>query len=440
MSKGRKDLPGSAAPGPPARSLVYDWGQHQDPRQLPAQAGDQGLESRQPASVALNDETLRDGLQSSSVRTPSPGEKIELLHCMVALGIDRVNIGMPVAGARASSDSALLAQEVVTAGLDLETACAARTVKGDIEAVAEVVQRAGHGVVADCFIGSSPIRQHLQGWDLDYLLRCTGEAVTYARSLGLEVMFVTEDTVRAKPQHVARLYLEAVRAGARAVCVTDTVGAATPEGAAELVRFLHRELAAADCAVPVDWHGHNDRGLAVANSLAAARAGAHRLHGTGLGIGERAGNAAMDQLLVNFRLEGWGQRDLESLPRYCRLVSRSMEVPIPSSYPVLGEDAFRTATGVHAAALLKARRRGQQELEDLVYSSIPASLVGRRQRVDIGPSSGVANVNYWLTARGLEAPEATVAKILERAKSADRVLGEDEVRALLPRAEAGGGG
>ena len=400
-------------------SLVYDWNE----------AGDGELVPARPR-VELDDETLRDGLQSPSVRSPSIGDKLAILHKIGELGIEAADIGLPGAGAHVVEDVTRLAREIVDAKLPIAPNCAARTVLADIRPIVDISQAVGLPIEVACFLGSSPIRQYAEDWDLERMLRLVTDAVELAVREGLPVMFVTEDTTRAKPEDLRRLYRAAVDAGARRVCIADTVGHATPAGARNLVRFI-RGIVGDE--VQVDWHGHRDRGLSVINALTAAAAGADRLHGTAVGIGERVGNTPMDLLLVNMRLLGWIDRDLSSLPAYCQLVADTTGVPLPDNYPVVGRDAFRTGTGVHAAAIIKARRKGDEWLADRVYSSVPASLVGRHQEIEVGPMCGESNVVYWLEARGRVADPDLVHEIFLSAKDSDHVLEEDEVLAICQR-------
>ncbi|HEX2163990.1 MAG TPA: 2-isopropylmalate synthase [Thermoanaerobaculia bacterium] len=399
--------------------LIYDWNRAGEGDPRPARG-----------RVELDDETLRDGLQSPSVRSPSLDDKVRILHSIAALGIESADIGLPGAGPHVVEQVERLAREIADQRLPVEPNCAARTVAADILPIVEISQRVGLPIEVSCFIGSSPIRQYAEGWEMDRMLQLTREAVELGVKHGMPVMFVTEDTTRARPEDVRRLYTEAVEAGARRVCISDTVGHATPHGAGELVRFLRSVVGD---EVKIDWHGHKDRGLSVANSLAAAAAGADRVHGTAVGIGERVGNTPIDLLLVNMQLLGWIDRDLTHLPEYCAFVSRVTGVPLPDNYPILGRDAFRTGTGVHAAAIIKARARGDEWLADRVYSSVPASLVGRRQEIEIGPMCGESNVLYWLAERRIEADGELVAEIFRAAKSADRVMEEAEVLAICER-------
>jgi 2-isopropylmalate synthase len=392
-----------------------------------------------PGPVMLDDETLRDGLQSPSVHTPAIDDKIRILHLMDALGMHTADIGLPGAGPDVARDVERLAREIVTARLSIAANCAARTHTDDIRPVAEIQQRTGLPLEICCFIGSSPIRQYAEGWTLDWLLRRTEDAITFAVREGLKVMYVTEDTTRAHPDTLRAIYRCAIHAGASRICVADTVGFATPAGAAAVVRFVASVIAESGAPVGIDWHGHRDRDLAVACSLAAYEAGASRLHGAALGIGERVGNTPMDLLLVNLVLLGHLQRDLLPLADYCETVSRACGVPMPDNYPVLGRDAFRTATGVHAAAVVKAAKKGDRALMDAVYSAVPASLVGREQAIEVGPMSGRSNVTYWLEKRGIEATDALVERILQRAKRATAVLTDAEIRDEIRQAAVGAG-
>jgi len=381
------------------------------------------------APVMLDDETLRDGLQSPSVRTPTIDQKLQILHLIDALGIDTADIGLPGAGPHVARDVERLAREIDAAKLRVRPNCAARTMLADITPIVEIAQRTG--VVIECctFIGSSPIRQYTEDWTLDHLQRLTEDAVSAGVKEGLPVMYVTEDTTRADPESLRRLYTTAIRAGASRVCIADTVGHATPAGARAVVRFVQSVIDEAGGNVGIDWHGHRDRDLAVENSLAAMEAGATRLHGAALGIGERVGNTPMDILLTNLVLMDRREADLTRLADYCAFVSEACGVPIPPNYPVVGRDAFRTATGVHAAAVIKAFKKGDLSLADAVYSAVPASLVGREQAIEIGPMSGRSNVVFWLERRGIEATAERVDRIFAKAKSAATVLTEAEVLA-----------
>jgi 2-isopropylmalate synthase len=396
--------------------LIYDWNCAAGP------------ELRLVGPSKLDDESLRDGLQSPSVFDPPIEKKLQILHLMEDLGLDSVDLGLPGAGPRAKSDVLRLAEEIAACRMRIRPNCAARTSEADIQPIADIVQATGVEIEVAAFIGSSPIRQYAEDWTLDFLLRTTQHAVEYARSLGLPVMYVTEDTTRTKPDAIKKLYTAAIECGAQAIVVCDTVGHATPAGVQALLRYVREEVVKpAGENVRVDWHGHSDRGLAVANSLAAFGAGADQVHATALGIGERVGNTPMDQMLVNLKLLGAIDRDLSKLREYCSVVSEAVGIPIPPNYPVVGEDAFRTATGVHAAAVIKAFRKNDIELANQVYSGVPSHWFGIDQKIEIGPMSGKSNIIYWLEKRGIPPAHELVEKILARAKQADRVLLDQEI-------------
>jgi 2-isopropylmalate synthase len=404
---------------PPESDLVYDWNR----------AGGAVHPSR--GKVELDDETLRDGLQSPSIKNPPVEAKLAILRDMEALGIDSADIGLPGAGPHVVETVLRLARAIVDEGMRIRPNCAARTVAADITPIIEVSQKVGIPIEVACFIGSSPIRQYAEDWDMERMLRLTEDAVSLAVREGLPVMYVTEDTTRAHPDDIRRMYTAAIRAGARRVCVCDTVGHATPNGVQNLIRFVSQLVLEVNPEVKIDWHGHQDRGLGVTNAIWALEAGAHRVHACGLGIGERVGNTPMDQLLVNLQLLGWIDRDLTRLHEYCTAVSEATGVRIPDNYPVVGRDAFRTGTGVHAAAIIKARKKGDDWLADRVYSGVPAAMVGRKQVIEVGPMSGISNVQCWLENHGIEPRADLVDAVFRRAKESDRLLSDEEILALV---------
>lgn len=408
---------------PDESQLIFDW----------ATAGPNAI--AWPEHVMLDDETLRDGLQSPSVIDPSLETKVEVLHLMERLGIETANVGLPGAGKRQLESVTRLCSEISDKRMNIRPNCAARTLMVDIQPIAEASQRTGVPIEACIFIGSSPIRQYAEEWDVDHILRFTKDAVSFAVGEGLPVMYVTEDTVRSSPDDLQILLTAAIESGARRVCLCDTVGAAVPEGVMNLVTWVKELIDDMGVEVGIDWHGHRDRGLDVANTLAAIKAGATRVHGTALGIGERVGNTPMEQLLVNLKLLGMRNDDLTCLPDYLHIVSQSTGVSIPISSPIIGRDAFRTATGVHAAAVIKAQRKGDAWLADRIYSGVPAGWIGREQEIEIGPMSGLSNVNYYLTSRDLPAEHQLAQEILATAKKSNRTLTEEEILEIVHAAE-----
>lgn len=408
--------------------LIYDWNL---------------LEKRPKPShrILITDETLRDGLQSPSILHPDIQDKVYLLYLMNDLGVDAADLGLCGAGERFKYHVTVLAREIVDQKMPIQPQSAARSMLSDIAPIVDASQDAGIPIEACIFLGTSPIRQLVEGWDIDFLLRQTEESVGFAVSHGLPVMFVTEDTTRAAPETLKQVYTAAVRAGAQRVCLADTVGHATPEGVTSLVRYMRRVIDEVDPSVGIDWHGHRDRGMDIINTLAAIEAGADRVHACGLGIGERSGNTPLEALLVNLNLLGWADRDLSRLPEYCQVIAEKCGAPIPFNYPIVGADSFRTATGVHAAAIVKAWDKQDEWLADAVYCGVPAGMVGRHHTIEIGPMSGEHNVRYYLRQHNIEQNPIFVEKILSAAKRASRLLNEQDVlrmvRVMQARLEAG---
>jgi 2-isopropylmalate synthase len=406
-------------------NLIYDWNV---------------AERRQPVVLKgrfeLHDETLRDGLQNPSVLDPDIEDKLEILHLLDQVGIDTCDVGLPGAGPRAFEHVLRLCKEIADSKLRIRPTCAGRTLVSDIQPMVEVSQRAGIQVEVMTFIGSSPIRQLAEDWSVDLIRRRSVEAIEFAVREGLPVNYVTEDTTRSSPEVLADLFRAAIDAGATRLTLCDTVGHATPDGVRNLLTYVRSLLQAWRAThIGLDWHGHNDRGLGVPNSIFALEYGADRVHGAILGVGERVGNASLDQILVNLKLIGeLGDRDVTKLGALCDKVSKALGIPIPINYPVMGSDAFRTATGVHAAAIIKALEKGDRDLADRVYSGVPAALFGREQEIEVGPMSGASNVNFWLKRRGITPTEALVKAILGRAKQSNQVLSDAEIREVVDAA------
>lgn len=403
-------------------SLVYDW-------------NTAGENASRPGTrkVEFDDETLRDGLQSPSVTDPSIDEKIRILHFMHAAGIDNADIGLPGAGPHVVRTVERLAREIVDNKLSVYPSAAGRTHENDVRPIIDISQRVGIAIEADLFIGSSPIRQFAEEWDIDWIIAQSAKAVKFATDNGIPVMYVTEDTTRAKPEDVEKLYTAAIDAGAKRICVCDTVGHATPWGTRNLIRFVVALRDRLNPEVKVDWHGHSDRGLGVINSIAALEAGADRVHGSAGGIGERVGNTPIDLLMVNLKLMGWIDNDLTQLGEYVRFVAGAVRIPLPDNYPVFGRDAFRTGTGVHAAAIIKAKKKGSEWLADRVYSGVPAGMFGLEQIIEVGPMCGLSNVVYWLAQHGYPQDESLAKELFALAKSTNRVLSDDELHECIRR-------
>jgi 2-isopropylmalate synthase len=403
-----------------AADLIYDWNE----------VGRRGRVI--PKNVTFFDETLRDGLQNPSVADPNIEAKLKLLHLMAKIGIHVADIGLPGSSQRAFDDVLRMCREITDNKLPIRVACAGRTIESDITPMIEISQRAGIPVEVYAFIGSSPIRQLAEAWDLDLIVQRSAAAIDVAVKAGLPVCYVTEDTTRSRPEVLATLFQMAIDHGASRLCLCDTVGHATPDGVRNLIHFTRSIVAGSGAEVGIDWHGHNDRGLALENSLWALELGADRVHGCALGIGERVGNAQMELILLNLKLLGLLEdQDLTHLLDYCNTAAQAVGWQVPINYPLVGRDAFRTATGVHAAAIIKAEAKGDAWLADRIYSGVPAGMFGRKQEICIGYMSGASNVNYWLRQRRIEPSKELVDAVLAKAKSTDHILSDDEVQAIV---------
>ncbi|MCB9793688.1 MAG: 2-isopropylmalate synthase [Alphaproteobacteria bacterium] len=399
--------------------LVYDWNIQGDKISPPMR------------KIEYFDETLRDGIQCPSVTDPPIEAKMEMIRLMDQLGVHHVDIGLPGAGQRAVEDCTILAEMIRDEGLSIHATCAARTHPNDIRPVIEISQKVGIPIEVMAFLGTSPVRLYTEKWSGELLEERTRDSVRMAKTAGVPVTFVTEDTVRSHPVLLARLFNAAIDEGVDGLCLCDTVGHATPDGVFNLVHFAKNLIRASGAKVRVDWHGHNDRGHALPNALVSIEAGVDRVHGTVLGMGERVGNTSLDLLMVNLKLLGQESGDLGKLVDLVELASEACEVPIPVNYPVFGRDAFRTGTGVHASAVVKAMREGADWLADRIYSGVPAAWVGRRQEIEVGHYSGMSNVVAWLVTRDIEPEDGLVNAIFSKAKAGNRLLEEDEINALI---------
>ena len=407
--------------------LIYDWNViDYEINRNPA---------NHPHDVWFDDETLRDGLQSPSARNPSIEQKIELLSYMERLGIQKVDLGLPGAGPFHREHISAMLSHISENDYQIRPGAAVRTLMHNIEPLVEMQQEHGMEIQASAFLGTSPIRQYTEGWTMDKLVATMEKAVSFAVENDIPVMFVTEDTTRSKPEDIKLIYQRAMDLGVRRLCICDTCGHVTPNGVKQLLSFIDEEVIKDGGYqrrdVEVNWHGHQDRGLGVANNIAAVEAGADVLHGTALGVGERAGNAPLDQTLVNLSLMGIINNDLSLLNEYVKKANEYIQVPLPRNYPVFGRVAFETGTGVHASAVIKAIKKGDMWLADRVYSGVPAGDFGLEQVIRIGHMSGRSNIIHWLESRGMEANDELVAHLFEVAKSQPRNMEEEEVEAAV---------
>jgi 2-isopropylmalate synthase len=377
------------------------------------------------------DETLRDGIQAPYIATPSLDSKFQLIDHMALAGIRCADFGFPGSGPAAAAQCRKIAAYIAASGYEISQGYAGRSHSSDIDAICTLAQSVGVSVDAYIFIGASPIRQRIENWDLDSIVTRIRSAARACEHGDVEFVLVLEDTTRCTPDALERIYDTALDLGVRRITLCDTVGASRPHGTKALIGWSARYFTEHGHSVGFEWHGHNDRGLGLINSLTALAAGCERVHGTVLGVGERAGNTSIDQLIVNSHLDGRAEHDLIALRQYCEYASNALGVSIPNNYPAMGRDVFTTSAGVHASAILKAHEKSDLFGKDSIYSSVPASKLGREQEVLIDSSSGASNVRYWLTIRGLQADETAIQHVLDAAKTRSFPLNDDEIGKIL---------
>ncbi|MDC1419851.1 2-isopropylmalate synthase [Euryarchaeota archaeon] len=393
--------------------------------------------TKHPHGIWFDDETLRDGLQSPSARNPKIEQKLELIDYMEKLGIQKVDLGLPGAGPSHIGHIDSMLKHMTENSYDLRPGCAVRTLVSDIEPLVDLQAKFERQIQASAFLGTSPIRQYTEGWNMEKILSTAEKAVTFAVDNDIPVMFVTEDTTRSKPSEIKQVYSRAIELGADRICICDTCGHVTPNGVKKLLSFIQEEVIPDSGVkrrdIEVNWHGHQDRGLGVANNLAAVESGADVIHGTALGVGERAGNAPLDQTLVNLSLMGVINNDLKSLNNYIKKAHEYIEVDLPKNYPVFGKDAFETGTGVHASAVVKAMKKGDHWLADRIYSGVPAQEYGLEQKIRIGHMSGRSNIIWWLNKNEYKITDELLQYLFNVAKSQTRLMEDEEVHSAISK-------
>ena len=393
--------------------------------------------TKHPHGIWFDDETLRDGLQSPSARNPKIEQKLELIDYMEKLGIQKVDLGLPGAGPSHIGHIDSMLKHMTENSYDLRPGCAVRTLVSDIEPLVDLQAKFERQIQASAFLGTSPIRQYTEGWNMEKILSTAEKAVTFAVDNDIPVMFVTEDTTRSKPSEIKQVYSRAIELGADRICICDTCGHVTPNGVKKLLSFIQEEVIPDSGVkrrdIEVNWHGHQDRGLGVANNLAAVESGADVIHGTALGVGERAGNAPLDQTLVNLSLMGVINNDLKSLNNYIKKAHEYIEVDLPKNYPVFGKDAFETGTGVHASAVVKAMKKGDHWLADRIYSGVPAQEYGLEQKIRIGHMSGRSNIIWWLNKNEYKITDELLQYLFNVAKRQIRLMEDEEVHSAIAK-------
>ncbi len=383
-------------------------------------------------AIDVADSTLCDGLHCPSVIDPSPRDKRRLLSLISALGLRSATLGFPGAGPRQAADALDLARELSRAQWMIDASCHATATVKDVAMVLDVRERSGLDVEVAIALPVSPIRLEAEGITIDRLQESAETSVTFAVRAGARVVAVLEDASRTPPEMLAVLINHLVALGASAVRICDSVGHSTPDGTRSLMRFAAEQVKGRGArSIRLDWQGQNDRGLALANAMAAVESGVDRVHASALGLGERSGTVAMESLLTNLRLIGRWPHTLGALAEYCDSAASAFGIAIPAAQPVVGSDAFRTGSGAHATALVKALRAGNRWLADNVCSSVPASFVGVEHRIDIGPVAGLSNVRWWLSQHGYDPSDLVLMReLLLAVKQTQRVASDDELHTM----------
>lgn len=398
--------------GSTIKDLIFDWGEYSFPS-LP---------------ISVFDTTLRDGLQSPQIKKqPTLVEKVEFLAMAEEIGIDAIEIGFPVSSEFHKNDVIKLANHAKKNKYKILLSCLSRTTIKDVQAIIDVSQKAGISVGVNLLIGSSKIRRLVEEWDIKEMEKWIRQSIELAKANNLPVEFCTEDTTRTDPKMLKCLYQIAIQHGVKRIWIADTVGIATPSSAKKICNYIKKKIIGAK-KIGLDWHGHDDKGLGVANSLIAVENGADRIQATALGIGERAGNTAMEPVLLNLVLAGSKKYNLTKLGKYSEAASKMFNIPIRDSYPAIGKLVHTTAVGMHAAAIYKAKELNRDDLAGLVYSSYNPQLVGRESNIFIGPMSGAANVEWNLDRLHIKKKPELIEKLLDKAKSENRYLTDEDIK------------
>lgn len=396
---------------PDTREILFTWNE----RRLPEQV-----------AVEIEDDTLRDGLQASFIRKPTVEEKAELIELSAEIGARHVVLGFPASSPAEFSDSRRLLSVIADCRLPMTPWFLGRALRADMEPILRLRDIFGGDVGAAFFIGTSPMRRYVEQWDFGLMVKRITDTMEYLQQAGLPFSFSIEDASRTPPAEVETMVEAAVRYSAFSIALCDTVGESTPEGVRRLVEFTKAITKRHGSGLKILWHGHNDRGLALANSIAAIEAGADIIGGAFLGIGERTGNTALEQVIMYLHQNKVGTFDVKGLIPYVRKLAMATDFPVPVNAPLVGPQAFATCTGTHSAAVLKAAELGT-DFEDYVFSSIPASELGAMQDIGVGPTSGMANARYVLEKGNMASSEEIASELLAFAKRQQRLLHEDEI-------------
>lgn len=355
------------------------------------------LKSNSSKYVRILDTTLRDGEQTPGVAL-KPDDKLRIALALEELGVDSIEAGFPITSKGEFLAVKMIASEVRSA----EVIALSRACKDDIDRVLD----SGAGAI-HLFIATSDIHMKYKlGMSPEEVVEKAVTAVEYAKSHGLTVEFSAEDSTRSRWEFLARVFQEVVNAGANRIDIADTVGVMRPSAMFELVKYIRNSVRG---NYILSVHCHNDFGMAVANSVVAVESGADQVHVTVLGVGERAGNAALEEVVAALTfLAGFKTNiKLEFIASTAELVSELFRLEIQPNKPIVGINAFSHESGIHVHGVLG---------NPLTYEPIDPTLIGMKRRIVIGKHSGKHAVAYMLKQLGVEPSEYVVNEVLVRIK------------------------
>jgi isopropylmalate/homocitrate/citramalate synthase len=350
-----------------------------------------------PKTVSIHDATLRDGEQTPGV-VMSIKEKVAIAEKLDEIGIDRIEAGMPAV----SEQDFQAIKEISKLGLKAKIYTFARAINADID---KALECGCHGVIIEVPIGYPKLKYQFK-WTWEDVLRKSVPVINYAKSRGMHVVYFPYDTPRAREEDLSNVLTRIMQeAPPDSVGVVDTMGCILPEAMKFMVRMVKKLT-----NLPVEVHTHNDFGMAVATELAGVEAGAECVHSCANGLGERTGNAALEELIVALHvLYGYDTKyNLAKLPELGELVSRISRFPIAANKPILGDRNFTRESGIGVDLVVK---------EPLAMFGTHPSLTGRKGEVVLGKKSGKMSITYNLEQMGItDADDEAVGEMLKRVK------------------------
>lgn len=404
---------------------IYNWNRHEGPK----------TPQREPRHrVEIDDETWRDGMQGTQEEEdktqPTTEERDVYIHEVTSRGyVDHFDIGFPGSGIlhRDQIVNLINSSQRRNDGVTFSVAGRAGAVD-DARAILEIADRTGVALEADLFWDPSKIRSKVNGWDRDEMIRRTASNIRFLKDQGLSVMYVPERASATPPEELFELCKIAADSGVDRIAIADTTGVLRPHGTINLIREVFANIGNRYPDIKFDFHEHDDLKMGIANCVVAAEEGIDRLHATARGIGERAGNVDLEQLVVVLDVSGYRDADVRDIIPFTNLASDILKIPRPGMHePIVGEKWPETASGVHADTY--------QKMGDIpLYFPFDPRKVGLEPRVRIGPMSGLANVHMFCKSIGIDdVTEEKAREILDEAKSSWSLLSEERVRRLMGR-------